>query len=273
MAEMRQVEIAPGVRMPELGFGVWQVPDDGAEAAVRTAIESGYRSIDTAAIYRNEKGTGAGIREGGVDRREIFVTTKLWNDRHGDARAALTESLEKLGLDQVDLYLIHWPVPRADRYVDAWRSMVTLRDEGLTRAVGVSNFQVPHLQRIIDETGVAPAVNQIELHPFLQQDELRDFHRQNGITTEAWSPIGQGKGLLDDPAIRQIAEAKGRTPAQVVLRWHAQIGNVTIPKSVTPSRISENIAVFDFTLDSGEMAAIGRLDRRQRIGPNPDSFG
>ena len=273
MAELRTIEIAPGVRMPELGLGVWQVPDGEAEAAVRTAIEAGYRSIDTAAIYKNEKGTGDGIREGGVARHEIFLTTKLWNDRQDDARAALAESLEKLGVDRVDLYLIHWPAPKSDRFVDAWRTMITLRDEGLTRAIGVSNFKIPHLQRIIDETGVMPAINQVELHPFLQQHELRAFHRENGITTEAWSPIGQGKGLLDDPAIRQLADAKGRTAAQVVLRWHLQHGNVVIPKSVTPSRIRENIQVFDFELDHAEMATIDRLDRKQRLGPDPDVFG
>ncbi len=273
MSEPRTIEIAPGVRMPELGLGVWQVPDDEAEAAVRTAIAAGYRSIDTAAIYKNEKGTGDGIRAGGVARDEIFLTTKLWNDRQGDARAALVESLGKLGVDAVDLYLIHWPAPKSDRFVDAWRTMISLRDEGLTRAIGVSNFQIAHLRRIIDETGVVPAINQIELHPFLQQGKLRDFHRENGITTEAWSPIGQGKGLLDDPTVRQVAQGKGRTAAQVVLRWHLQHGNVVIPKSVTPSRIRENIEVFDFELDHAEMATIDRLDRGQRLGPDPDAFG
>ena len=273
MAELRSLEIAPGVLMPELGLGVWQVPDGEAEAAVRTAIEAGYRSIDTAAIYQNEKGTGDGIRAGGVPRDEIFLTTKLWNDRHDDARTALRDSLEKLGVDRVDLYLIHWPAPKTDRYVEAWRTMITLRDEGLTRAIGVSNFQVGHLRRIIDDTGVAPALNQVELHPYLQQAELRAFHREHGIATEAWSPIGQGKGLLDDPAVREVAEANRRTPAQVVLRWHLQHGNVVIPKSVTPSRIRENIQVFDFELDDAAMSAIDRLDRRQRIGPDPDTFG
>ena len=273
MTQMRTIEIAPGVRMPEVGLGVWQVPDGEAEAAVKTAIEAGYRSIDTAAIYKNEKGTGDGIRAGGVARDDIFLTTKLWNDRQGDARAALEESLGKLGVDAVDLYLIHWPVPKSDRFLEAWRTMIMLRDEGLTRAIGVSNFQVAHLQRIIDETGVVPAVNQVELHPFLQQGGLRDFHRENGITTEAWSPIGQGKGLLDDPIIRQVAEAKERSPAQVVLRWHLQLGNVVIPKSVTPSRIRENIEVFDFELDSTEMSTINGLDRKQRLGPDPDVFG
>ena len=273
MPEMRTVEIAPGVHMPEVGFGMWQVPDDGAREAVKVAVESGYRSIDTAAIYRNEKGTGEGIAAGGLARDDVFVTTKLWNDRHGDARAALTESLGKLGLDRVDLYLIHWPVPRADRYLEAWRTMVALRDEGLTRAVGVSNFQMPHLRRIIDETGVVPALNQVELHPWLQQDELRDFHRQHGITTEAWSPIGQGKGLLEDPAVVRVAEAKGRTPAQVVLRWHLHLGNVVIPKSVTPSRIRENIDLFGFDLDADDLRAFAAMDQNRRLGPNPDNFG
>ena len=273
MAELRRIHIAPDVAMPEVGFGVWQVPDDGASNAVATAIESGYRSIDTAAIYRNERGTGEGLRRGAVPRDEIFVTTKLWNDRHGDARAALTESLEKLGLERVDLYLIHWPVPSADRYVEAWRTMTQLREEGLTRAVGVSNFQQHHLARIIDETGVIPSVNQIECHPYLQQPDLRDFCVKNGVTVEAWSPIGQGKGLLDDPALKPIAEKHGRTPAQVVLRWHLHLDNIVIPKSVTPARIRENLAVTDFDLDPEDMDAIAAMDRSQRIGPDPDKFG
>ena len=272
MPEMRTIDIAPGIAMPELGLGVWQVPDEEAARAVGVAIEAGYRSIDTASIYRNETGTGEGIARSGVPREALFVTTKLWNDRQGDARAALTESLGKLGLDRVDLYLIHWPAPKADRFVEAWRTMITLRDEGLTRAIGVSNFQVPHLRRIIDETGVAPAINQVECHPFLQQRTLRDFHREHGIATEAWSPIGQGKGLLDEPVLREIADAKGRSPAQVVLRWHLDGGNVVIPKSVTPSRIRENIAL-DFDLSSDERARIDALDRGERLGPDPDQFG
>ena len=252
MPELRSITLAENVAIPQLGLGVWQVSDDEAAAAVATAIEAGYRSIDTAAIYRNERGTGEGLERAGVPRGEIFVTTKLWNDRQADSRAALTESLEKLGLDQVDLYLIHWPVPAADRYVEAWRALVQLRDEGLTRAAGVSNFTETHLQRVIDETGAIPALNQVELHPYLQQSKLREFHVRHGITTEAWSPIGQGKGLLEDPVLTGLAAKHGRTAAQVVLRWHLQLGNVVIPKSVTPSRIRENIAVTDFELDDAD---------------------
>lgn len=273
MSQPRTINIAAGVPMPQLGLGVWQVPDDEAAAAVRTALETGYRSIDTAAIYRNERGVGQGIRDSGIPRDEIFVTTKLWNDRHDDPRAALEESLEKLGLDRVDLYLMHWPVPKQDKYVEAWRRMAALRDEGLARAVGVSNFHEAHLQRILDDTGVIPAVNQVELHPYLQQASLRAFHVRNGITTEAWSPIGQGGDLLKDPAILRIAEKHGKSPAQVVIRWHLQIDNVVIPKSVTPSRIRENFAVMDFELDLAEIEAIEALDRGQRLGPDPDTFG
>lgn len=273
MAELRQITIAENVAIPQLGLGVWQVSDEEAANAVATAIEAGYRSIDTAAIYRNERGTGEGLARAGLPRGEVFVTTKLWNDRQTDARAALTESLGKLGLEHTDLYLIHWPVPHAGQYVEAWRTLVQLRDEGLTRAAGVSNFTEAHLDRAIDETGAIPALNQVELHPYLQQARLREFHVKHGITTEAWSPLGQGKGLLEDPVLAGLADKHGRTAAQIVLRWHLQLGNVVIPKSVTPSRIRENIAVTDFELDESDMAAIGSLDRGQRLGPDPEKFG
>ena len=273
MDGLRRITIAENVAIPQLGLGVWQVSDEQAADAVSTAIDCGYRSIDTAAIYRNERGTGEGLKRAGLARDEVFVTTKLWNDRHGDARTALAESLEKLGLDHVDLYLIHWPVPAADFYVAAWRTLVQLRDEGLARAVGVSNFHEEHLTRVIDETGVIPALNQVEMHPYLQQSSLREFMLKHGVTPQAWSPIGQGKGLLDDPVLARLAEKHGRTPAQIVLRWHLQVGNVVIPKSVTPSRIRENIAVTDFELDGSDMDAIAALDRSERLGPNPATFG
>lgn len=273
MTDISTIRIADGVDMPRLGLGVWQVPDAEAADAVATAIEAGYRSIDTAALYKNERGVSDGIRRAAIPRDQIFVTTKLWNDRHDDPRAAFTESLEKLRLDHVDLYLIHWPAPKADRYVDAWRALAALRDEGLARAVGVSNFKEAHLTRIIDETGVVPALNQVELHPYLQQTSLRAFHVENGITTEAWSPLGQGGELLKDPVITRLAQTHGKTPAQIVLRWHLQIDNVVIPKSVTPSRIRENIAVTDFELSLEDMDAIASLDRGQRLGPDPDQFG
>ncbi|KUN88473.1 aldo/keto reductase [Streptomyces griseoruber] len=263
-----------GVEMPQLGFGVWQVPDDEAERAVSTALEAGYRSIDTAAIYGNEEGTGKAITASGVPREDIFVTTKLWNSDQGyDATLrAFDTSLDKLGLEYVDLYLIHWPLPARDKYVDTYKAFEKLYADGRVKAIGVSNFPVEQLERLTGETAVVPAVNQIELHPHLQQHALREFHAEQGIATEAWSPLGQGKGLLEVPAIVAIAQKHNRTPAQVVLRWHLQIGNVVIPKSVTPSRIRENIAVFDFSLDTEDLAAISALNEDRRIGPDPSTF-
>ncbi|WP_460070956.1 aldo/keto reductase [Streptomyces sp. YKOK-I1] len=263
-----------GVEMPQLGFGVWQVPDDEAERAVSTALEAGYRSIDTAAIYGNEEGTGKAISASGVPREDIFVTTKLWNSDQGyDATLrAFDTSLGKLGLEYVDLYLIHWPLPARDKYVDTYKAFEKLYADGRAKAIGVSNFPVEQLERLTGETAVVPAVNQIELHPHLQQHALREFHAEQGIATEAWSPLGQGKGLLEVPAIVAIAQKHNRTPAQVVLRWHLQIGNVVIPKSVTPSRIRENIEVFDFSLDTEDLAAISALNEDRRIGPDPSTF-
>ncbi|KUO12850.1 aldo/keto reductase [Streptomyces sp. DSM 15324] len=263
-----------GVEMPQLGFGVWQVPDDEAERAVATALEAGYRSIDTAAIYGNEEGTGKAIAASGVPREDIFVTTKLWNSDQGyDATLrAFDTSLGKLGLEYVDLYLIHWPLPARDKYVDTYKAFEKLYADGRVKAIGVSNFPVEQLERLTGETAVVPAVNQIELHPHLQQHALREFHAEQGIATEAWSPLGQGKGLLEVPAIVAIAQKHNRTPAQVVLRWHLQIGNVVIPKSVTPSRIRENIEVFDFGLDTEDLAAISALNEDRRIGPDPSTF-
>ncbi|CAM5490895.1 oxidoreductase [Streptomyces narbonensis] len=263
-----------GVPMPQLGFGVWQVPDDEAATAVATALEAGYRSIDTAAIYQNERGTGQAVAASGIPREELFVTTKLWNSEQGyDATMrAFDASLEKLGLDHVDLYLIHWPLPSKDTYVDTYRAFEKIHADGRARAIGVSNFLPEHLDRLIGETSVVPAVNQIELHPQLQQSASREAHARHGIATEAWSPLGQGKGILEVPAILAIARKHGRTPAQVVLRWHLQLGNVVIPKSVTPSRIRENIDVFDFTLDPEDLAAIAALDENRRIGPDPAEF-
>ncbi|MFI2436965.1 aldo/keto reductase [Streptomyces sp. NPDC018693] len=264
-----------GVEMPQLGYGVWQVPDDEAERAVATALEAGYRSIDTAAIYGNEEGTGRAIAASGLPREDVFVTTKLWNTDQGydSTLRAFDTSLAKLGLDYVDLYLIHWPLPSRDRYVDTYRALEKLLEDGRVRAIGVSNFLPEHLKRLIAETSVIPAVNQIELHPHLQQHASREFHAEQGIATEAWSPLGQNKGLLEVPAIVAIARKHNRTPAQVVLRWHLQIGNVVIPKSVTPSRIQENIDVFGFSLDTEDLAAISALNEDQRIGPDPATFG
>ncbi|MGW3263957.1 aldo/keto reductase [Streptomyces sp. NPDC001056] len=263
-----------GVEMPQLGFGVWQVPDDEAERAVGTALEAGYRSIDTAAAYGNEEGTGRAIAASGLPREEIFVTTKLWNSDQGyDATLrAFDTSLGKLGLDHLDLYLIHWPLPARDLYVDTYKALEKLYADGRVRAIGVSNFLPEHLRRLADETSVIPAVNQIELHPHLQQHAAREYHAEQGIRTEAWSPLGQGKGLLEVPAIVAIGQKHNRTPAQVVLRWHIQQGTIVIPKSVTPSRIKENIEVFDFSLDEEDLAAIGALNEDRRIGPDPATF-
>ncbi|MGK5729998.1 aldo/keto reductase [Streptomyces sp. URMC 124] len=263
--------------MPRLGFGVWQVPDAEATAVVETALAAGYRSIDTAAVYENEAGTGKALTGSGIARDELFVTTKLWNHaaetwtRDGVLRE-FDASLERLGLDYVDLYLIHWPRAVRDDYLTIYRTFEEIAASGRARAIGVSNFKPAHLERLLAETSVVPAVNQIELHPFLAQTELRAFHERHGITTEAWSPLGQGKDLLTAPVIAGIADKHGRTPAQIVLRWHLQLGNVAIPKSVTPSRIRENIDVFGFSLDAEDLAAIAALDSGTRLGPDPDQF-
>ncbi|MGP4086389.1 aldo/keto reductase [Streptomyces sp. KR55] len=263
-----------GVAMPQLGFGVWQVPDDEAERAVATALEAGYRSIDTAAIYGNEEGTGRAIAASGLPREDLFVTTKLWNSDQGyeSTLRAFDVSLGKLGLEYVDLYLIHWPLPSRGKYVDTYKAFEKLHADGRIRAIGVSNFLPEHLERLITETSVIPAVNQIELHPHLQQHAAREYHAEQGIHTEAWSPLGSGRGLLEVPAIVAIAQKHNRTPAQVVLRWHLQLGTIVIPKSVTPSRIEENIDVFDFALDTEDLAAISALNEDRRLGPDPATF-
>ena len=272
--EVPDVTLNNGVRMPQLGFGVFQVGDDEATAAVATALDCGYRSIDTAALYGNEHGVGVAVGASGIPREELFVTTKLWNADHGAdrVRPAFERSLDKLGLDYVDLYLIHWPVPSKDLYVETWRAFERLHADGRVRAIGVSNFTAAQLRRLLHETDVVPAVNQIELHPGFQQPELRDLHREQGIVTEAWSPLGQGAALRS-PVITRLADRYGRTPAQVVLRWHLELGNVVIPKSVTPARIRENIAVFDFRLSPEDVREIAGLETGRRIGPDPDVVG
>jgi 2,5-diketo-D-gluconate reductase A len=265
------VTLNNGVRMPQLGYGVFLVPDDETEEAVAVALVAGYRSIDTAAVYLNETGVGRALRSSGVPRDELFVTTKLWNSDHDydAALAAFDQSTGRLGLDVLDLYLIHWPAPGLGRYPDAWRALRRLYEDGRVRAIGVSNFTVETLTKVIEESGMVPAVNQIELHPRLAQAELRAFHAEHGIATEAWGPLGQGKGLLGEPVLVRLAGEHGRTPAQIVLRWHLQLGNIVIPKSVSPARIAENLDVFDFELSEDDMARIGALDVGERLGPDP----
>ena len=274
MSKVPSISLNNGVAMPQLGFGVWQVPDDEAAKAVATALEAGYRSVDTAAIYANEEGTGRGVAASGIPREELFITTKLWNSDQGydSTMRAFDASLDKLGLDYIDLYLIHWPLPSKDAYVDTYKAFEKIHADGRAKAIGVSNFLPEHLERLIAETSVVPAVNQIELHPQLQQGEPRAFHDRHGIRTEAWSPLGQGRGLLEVPTVVAVAQKHGRTPAQVVLRWHLQIGNVVIPKSVTPSRIKENLDVFGFELDADDLAAFAALDEGKRLGPDPATF-
>jgi 2,5-diketo-D-gluconate reductase A len=266
-----------GVRIPQLGFGVWQMSDPEAVDAIAAALREGYRSIDTAAIYRNEEGTGRALAACGIAREELFVTTKLWNSTsetwtRDSVQREFDASLSRLGLDYIDLYLIHWPRPMRDDYLTIWRTFEEIHRSGRAKAIGVSNFQPAQLRRLMDETEIVPAVNQIEIHPDFAQSELRAFHAEHGIATEAWSPLGQGKDLLNDPVISKIAGKHGRSPAQIVLRWHLQIGNIVIPKSVTPSRIAENFDVFGFALDGEDLAALDALDKGNRLGPNPDIF-
>ncbi len=267
------VVLRDSVEIPQLGFGVFQVPPAETEAVVEEAFAAGYRHIDTAAAYRNEAGVGAAIAASGLDRDDVFVTTKLWNSKQGydSTLRAFEKSLRELRIDRVDLYLIHWPVPSADRYLDTWRAFERIQEEGLSRSIGVSNFRIEDLERLEREADYLPSVNQVELHPALQQAELRAWHAAHAIATEAWRPLAQG-ALLGEPAIEAIAAGHGRTPAQVILRWHLQLGNVVIPKSATPARIRENIALFDFALSAEEMDGIATLDRGERTGPDPATF-
>jgi 2,5-diketo-D-gluconate reductase A len=260
-----------GTRSPAIGLGTWPLDDADAERAVTQALELGYRLVDTAANYRNEAGVGLGVSRSGVPREEIVVTTKLPGRHHGyeETLASFEESRRRLGLDYVDLYLIHWPLPRVDRYVDSWRAMIKLREEGVVRSIGVSNFTREHIERLEKETGVLPSVNQIELHPLFPQDELRAFHAAKGILTESWSPLARGVELLHDPVIGAVAQAHGVTPAQVVMRWHTQLGAVPIPKSADPRRQRENLEVFGFTLTPEQMTAIADRAHR-RTGGDPE---
>lgn len=272
MTEQPSILLNDGARMPQLGLGVWQTAEEDAAEVVRAAVEVGYRSIDTAKVYRNERGVGEGLRAAGRD--DVFLTTKLWNDDQGydSALKAFDASLARLGMETVDLYLIHWPLPKKDLYVDSWRALVRLQAEGRVRSIGVSNFEPEHLERIIGETGVTPAVNQVELHPAFQQRPLLDAHARLGVATTSWSPLGQGT-LLADRAIGAIAARHGRTPAQVIVRWHLQKGLIVIPKTARAERLRENLDVFGFTLDADDMARIGAMDSAKgRVGPSPLEF-
>jgi Aldo/keto reductases, related to diketogulonate reductase len=267
-----------GTRIPTLGYGLWQVEAQDSPSLVAHALRTGYRLIDTAEAYYNEEGVGAGIRASGIPREEIFVTTKVWNTHHGYDQTlhAFDLSLRRLGLGYVDLYLIHWPSRIRNAYVDTWRALIRLKEEGFARAIGVCNFAMPQLQRLIDETGVVPVLNQVELHPYFQQRALREFHAEHGIATQSWSPLGLWKGRpetpLNDPSVRKLAAKHGKTPAQIILRWHLDNGLLPISKSVRPARITENRQLFDFSLDEQDLKCLRKLDRADgRLGPNPET--
>jgi 2,5-diketo-D-gluconate reductase A len=274
MAAVPSLKMNNGLEIPQLGFGVFLVPPEETQQAVTEALKAGYRLIDTAQGYKNEEGVGAAIAESDVPRDELFITTKLTNSEQGydTTLTAFDGSMKKLGIDVLDLFLIHWPLPMFDQYVETWRAFEKLLADGRVRSIGVSNFEIAHLERLLAETDVTPAVNQIELHPQFPQEELRAFHEEHGILTESWGPLGQGKGLLEDPSIVEVAQRKARTPAQVVLRWHLQLGCVVIPKSANPDRIRENIDLFDFELDDADMAEISKVRTGERLGGDPNVF-
>ncbi|SDR04191.1 aldo/keto reductase [Virgibacillus salinus] len=271
---MQYITLNNGNRMPQLGFGVWQVPDEEATPAVSKALEVGYRSIDTAKVYENESGVGKALATSSVSREDLFITTKVWNSDQGydNTLKAFDKSLEKLGIDYVDLYLIHWPTPEFDDYVETYKAMEKLYNDGRAKAIGVCNFNIEHLQRLLDECDVVPAVNQVECHPYLQQNELKDFCEKHNIYLEAWSPLMNGGEVLNNDAVKQIANKYGKTSAQVIIRWHLQSDAIVIPKSVTPSRIEENFNVFDFELSADDMNEISKLGRNQRKGPEPSEM-
>jgi 2,5-diketo-D-gluconate reductase A len=277
MSDVPGIKLNTGAQIPQLGFGVFQIPPEKTAEAVRTALDIGYRHIDTAEMYRNEKEVGQGVRDAGLDRADVFITSKLNNGFHrpDDARRAFDGTLTALGSDYVDLFLIHWPLPTLydGDFVSTWNVLEEFAADGRARNIGVSNFQIPHLERLARESSTVPAANQIEVHPYLTNDAVRAYDSEHGIATEAWSPIAQGR-VLDDPVITQIAAAIGRSPAQVVLRWHIQRGDIVFPKSVNPDRMRENFALFDFELDGSDMNAITGLDKGEagRTGPNPDTF-
>ena len=265
-----------GKKIPQLGFGVYKTPNDEVEAAIECAFEAGYRHIDTAKLYDNEEGVGRAVRNSGLERSSVFVTTKVWNDDHGreKTRRACEESLERLGLDYVDLYLIHWPMPMNGLAVDTWEELIRLREEGLVTSIGVANFPAQRIDELTEATGVVPVLNQIELNPYFAQNDLREANRERGVLSQAWAPLHRGKGLFDEPIIREIAERLEATPAQVVLAWHRALGTIAIPKSVTPSRIRENFGALNVRLTPEDLAAIAALDRGEagRTGFDPETM-
>lgn len=273
MAHPAFIKLPDGNLMPQLGLGVWKAGHDEVITAIHKALETGYRAIDTASAYKNEDGVGIALSNAGLPRENLFITTKLWNADQQNAKQALEESLNKLKLDYVDLYLMHWPVPSKNNYVDAWKAMIELQKQGLIKSIGVCNFNIEHLQRLSDETGVMPVINQIELHPLFQQRMLHTWNANHKIQTESWSPLAQGgEGVFDQQIIRQLAGKYAKTPAQIVIRWHLDCGLVVIPKSVTPKRIAENFDVWNFRLEREELAAIAQLDSGKRLGPDPETF-
>jgi len=273
MTSVPDLTLNNGVTIPQLGFGVFQIPPDATRKATLTALEVGYRHVDTAQMYGNEAGVGQAVRDSGLDRGDVFVTSKLNNSFHAydDALAAFDKSLAELEFEYLDLFLVHWPMPAVGDFVETWRAMEEIYRSGRSKAIGVSNFQPNHLDRLRAETDVVPAVNQVEVHPYFTQQDVRSYGVEHGIVTEAWSPIAQGK-VLDDPTIGRIAKRYGKTPAQVTLRWHIQRGDVVFPKSATRSRVQENFAIFDFELADDDVTDISLLDREERIGPHPDKF-
>jgi 2,5-diketo-D-gluconate reductase A len=273
MTAIPSLSLLDGRSIPQLGFGLWEVPKDIAGDVVQQALKTGYRLLDGAAIYGNEVGQGEGVRASGLPRDDVFVTTKVWNDNQGfdSTLRAIDESLERLSMDAVDLCLIHWPCPDKGLYVDTWKALIRAKEEGKLRSIGVSNFAPDHLERIIGETGVTPVLNQIELHPRFQQGEHRAFHAKHNIITQSWTPLGKSKSF-DDPVITSIAGRLGKTPAQIILRWHVQLGCSVIPRSTNAERMAQNIALFDFELSADDMAAIASLDAGDRLGPDPATF-
>lgn len=268
-----QVKLNDGHNIPKLGLGVWQATHEQVSIAVREAIQHGYRLIDTASIYGNEEGVGIGIKESGIDRNDIFVTTKVWNDAHGEISTiyALEKSLKRLKLDYIDLYLVHWPAPRTDKYVETWKTLIKLKEQGFIGSIGVSNFNEDHLKRLKNETGIVPTINQLEVHPYFQQQKLRSVNKELNIQTQSWSPLAQNLAIEDD-VIKEMSLKYGKTKAQIIIRWHLQNDLILIPKTVTPSRIKDNFDVFDFELEIDDLNKIGLLDRGERLGPDPELF-